>query len=141
MSGFRAERIAGRIHEEVAARLARDIKDPNLEVISITRVEVTRDLRRAVIEYLPLGGGLDADLAERLSNIAKQLRGPVGRALGIRHAPELVFQIDTHTEAAVRVTGLLDRIGRELRGDPPPGEATADEGEDEGESEAEEGKE
>jgi ribosome-binding factor A len=115
MGGFRAERIAELILREVAQRVP-TLKDPRLVPISITKVEVTRDLRRATIEYLPLGGGdVSDEVKEALVDAAKHLRGPVGRALGIRHAPELFFTPDTHTEAAIRVTSLLDRIGRELR--------------------------
>jgi ribosome-binding factor A len=111
MAGFRAERIAELVHRELAVRLHRDFKDPRFSPISITRVDVSKDLSRALVHYLPLGGGEStAELKEALASAAKQLRGPVGRALGIRHAPEIVFAHDTHTEAAIRVTSLLDRL-------------------------------
>jgi ribosome-binding factor A len=120
MGGFRAERVADQIHREVSMRLARDIKDPRMVPISITSVTVTRDLRRAVIEFLPLGGGeITPELTACLKDVSKALRGPIGRALRISHAPEIVFQRDTHTEEAIRVTSLLDKIGRELNPTPP----------------------
>ena len=114
MAGFRPARMAGIIHQEVASLLAREAKDPRLEPISITRVVVTPDLRRATIEYLPLGGGSASnDLRDGLVATARHLRGPVGRALGIRHAPELVFEEDRHTESAIRVTHLIEEIHRQ----------------------------
>ncbi len=125
MAGFRPVRMAEIIHREVAARLLRDVKDPRVTPISITRVEVAGDLSRASIEFLPLGGGpVTAELREGLSTVARQLRGPVGRALGVRHAPELVFTPDRHTEAAIRVSSLLEQLGRpSSAGDAPADEA------------------
>lgn len=115
MGGFRAERIAELVHRELATRLVRDVKDSRLEPVSITHVEVTRDLSRATVHYLPLGGGEPSDdLVAALDSAARQLRGPIGRALQTRHAPELVFQVDRHTENAIRMTQLLEEIGREL---------------------------
>ena len=109
MGGFRPERIAVRIHEELSKMMIRDVKDPRVTPISITRVEIAKDLKRAVIQYLPLGGGeVSAELREGLRDVAGKLRGPVGRALGIRHSPELVFEVDTHTEQAIRVSSLID---------------------------------
>ncbi|MBT3217894.1 MAG: 30S ribosome-binding factor RbfA [Proteobacteria bacterium] len=113
MPGFRAERIAGMIHRELAERL-RGLKDPRLLEISITRVEVTRDLRIAKISYLRFGGGeISDELHAAVLRAASRLRGPVGRVLRLRHSPELRFEIDTHTEAAFRVNDLLRQIDKQ----------------------------
>ena len=50
------------LHRELDERLRLEMKDPRLVPISITSVQVTRDLSRAVVEYLPLGGGAVAVL-------------------------------------------------------------------------------
>ncbi len=111
MGGYRAERVAEMIHRELAQRLRMEVKDPRLEPVSITHVQVTRDLSRATVDYLPLGGGAPSeDLADALKEAGKQLRGPIGRALRLRHAPEIVFQVDAHTEQAIRVTQLLQSL-------------------------------
>jgi ribosome-binding factor A len=116
LAGYRPERVAEMVHREVASRLRRDVKDPELEPISITRVEMTRDLGRATVWYLPLGGGEVSDgLRGALGRAGKQLRGPIGRALRLRTAPELAFREDVHHEEAVRITRLLDEIGADLR--------------------------
>lgn len=116
MAGYRPERVAEMVHSEVASRLLRDIKDPELVPISITRVEMSRDLGRAVLWFLPLGGGeVSRSLQEALGRAGKKIRGPVGRALRLRTAPQLVFKEDIHHEEAVRVTRLLDEIGANMR--------------------------
>lgn len=117
MRGYRPERVAELLHKELAQRLRLEVKDPRLEPLSITHVDVTRDLSRATVHYLPLGGGeVTGDLRDALDEAAKRLRGPIGRALRLRHAPEIVFVKDVHTERAVRVTQLIDEIAAERRG-------------------------
>ena len=114
MPGHRPERVAELIFRELGQRLLTEVKDPRVTPISITTVDVTRDLSRAVITYLPLGGGVPSpDLIDGLEQAARQLRGPIGRALRLRHAPELVFEVDTHTEQAIQVTSLIDQLTRE----------------------------
>jgi ribosome-binding factor A len=138
MPGYRPERVGEMIFRELAERLRSQIKDPRVAPISITKVEVTRDLSRAVVSYMPLGGGQPAaDLVEGLEVAAKQLRGPIGRALRLRHAPELVFTYDERTDAAFRVTAILDKLSAERRArqDDEPVEDEADNGNDEGEGE------
>jgi ribosome-binding factor A len=111
MAGHRPVRIAELVHAEVAQRLRVQIEDPRVTPVSITHVKVTGDLSRATIQYLPLGGGPPSeDLIEGLRDAAKAMRGPIGRALKLRHAPELVFQLDDHTEEAVRISTMLDRL-------------------------------
>lgn len=114
MAGYRPERVAELLHRELGQRLLTEVKDPRLEPISITSIEVTRDLSRAVITFMPLGGGTPSpDLVDGLQQAAKQLRGRIGRALRLRHAPELVFTYDQHTEKAIEVTELITRLTRE----------------------------
>jgi len=118
MAGFRAERVAEMIHKELAQRLRLDIKDHRITDVSITKVEVTRDLSRATVAWMPLGGGeVSDDMRAGLSSAAKRLRGPIGRALKLRHAPEIVFEYDQFTEDAVRMTQLLDRLSAERDGE------------------------
>lgn len=111
MGGYRAERIAEMIHKELAQRLRLEVKDPRLEPISITHVHVSKDLAKATAEYLPLGGGEPSDdLQEALAEAGRRLRGPIGRVLRLRHAPQIYFKVDTHTATAFRVNALLAKI-------------------------------
>ena len=113
MKGHRSDRIAEMIHGELAVMLHRDVKDARVTPISITSVNVSGDLKKAVIEWMPLGGGEgNADLTEGLKEAARRLRGPIGRALKLRHAPELIFQQDVHTEEAIRVGQLLEQLSQ-----------------------------
>ena len=61
MPGYRHARVSEMIHRELSQRLRLEIKDPRITPISITEVDVTRDLSRAHISYMPLGGGAVSD--------------------------------------------------------------------------------
>ncbi|MES2637845.1 MAG: 30S ribosome-binding factor RbfA [Myxococcota bacterium] len=108
MSNRRAERIASIMHAELARLLREEVKDPRVGTISITEVLVKPDLGSARVRYLPLGGAGDrVQVQAGLEAAARYLRGPVGRALGIRHAPELKFELDPNVEYAARMDALL----------------------------------
>ncbi|MBM4367954.1 MAG: 30S ribosome-binding factor RbfA [Deltaproteobacteria bacterium] len=114
MSARRADRIAVRVQEEVTALLQRGVSDPRVGMISIVSVAVNDDLSVARIKWLPFGGiGDRAQIAEGLKAIAPQIRGPVGRALGIRHAPELRFELDANVEYAAHMDEVFARLARE----------------------------
>lgn len=107
----RARRLADRIREIVAAHLVeRGIKDPRLGFLTITEVRVTADLREATLYYTVFGD----DSARRDSAIALEsakgvLRSEVGRQIGIRHTPSLVFVSDEVPETARQLDDLLAR--------------------------------
>lgn len=111
MPSYRPERVAEMVHRELAQRLRLDIKDPELTDISIVHIEMTRDLGRAKVYYLPLGGGeVTKSLQGALERAGKRLRGPIGRALRLRSAPEFVWIVDQHTDDAARMTSLLSQL-------------------------------
>lgn len=112
--GHRPQRVAEMIHKELARRLRLEVKDPRVTDVSITHVKVSPDLSWARVQYMPLGGGEPSqELRDGMEAAAKQLRGPIGRALRLRLAPELRFEYDTHTDEAVRMTSLLDELSRQ----------------------------
>ena len=105
----RPDRVAEAIREEVATFLTEDVKDPRVQgLVTVTGVDVTRDLRHAKIFVSVLGS--DAERAatfEGLASVAGHLRSRVGRALRLRLAPELVFREDQSVAHAARIESLL----------------------------------
>ena len=111
MPARRADRIANRIQEEVTLLLHHGVSDPRVGMISILGVSVTDDLSVARIRWLPFAGIGDREaIAEGLKSMAPQMRGPVGRSLGIRHAPELRFELDKNVEYAAHMEQLLANL-------------------------------
>ena len=111
MASRRPARIAAVIREEVARRLLTEVKDPRVGPVSVVEVTVNPDLTVARITSLPLGGKGDRALIQAgLDSVARGLRGPVGRALGVRHAPELRFELDRNIEYAARMDEVFAHL-------------------------------
>ena len=113
------------MREEVATFLANDVKDPRiLGLVTVTAVEVTRDLRHARVFVSVLGSDSQrAATFEGLANVAPHLRGRVGRALRLRAAPEIEFRNDESIAHAARIEQLLAQVRRDEpdASDVPPG--------------------
>ena len=111
----RADRVGEAVREEVAAFLARDAKDPRLTgLVTVTAVEMARDLRHATVFVSVLGDeAAKASTVEALAGMAPHLRGRVGRALRLQFAPELTFRLDQSVQRAARIETLLAQIKRD----------------------------
>lgn len=108
----RADRVAAAIRQEVATFLAEDAKDPRVSrLVTVTGVEVTRDLRHAKVFVSVMGSDAErAKTYEGLASVATHLRSRVGRALRLRLAPEITFLPDESIARAARIEDLLARI-------------------------------
>lgn len=105
----RTDRVAEAIREEVANFLAADAKDPRIVgLVTVTGVDVTRDLRQARV-YVSVMGDEPTRAAtfEGLASMASHLRPRVGRALRLRLAPEILFKEDESLARAQRIEQLL----------------------------------
>jgi len=116
----RAERVAGELHALIAEMIQREIKDPRVGDISITRVEVAGDLGVAKIRFLPLGGQGDAQAAlVGLIKASGFLRHHLRKRMRMRNIPELRFIIDDRHDEAV---SLIERLNALAAAAAPPEE-------------------
>ena len=108
----RADRVAEAIREEIATFLAEDAKDPRItRLVTVTGVEVTRDLRHAKVFVSVMGSEAERVATfEGLDSVASHLRSRVGRALRLRLAPEITFRPDESIARAARIESLLAQI-------------------------------
>ena len=92
-----------------------------LQGLTVTEVKVSPDLGEARVYFVPFAGaGSDAAIEatqEGLSHAAGFLRGAVGRALGLRHAPRLQFVVDEQIDHAANLSRLIDTA---VQGDREP---------------------
>jgi len=97
--------------------VASDMKDPRLGFITVTRVELTTDLRYARVYVSALGegkdGGASLDVLKKASGF---VRREIGRRLRIRFSPEIDFRHDPGLEATDRVARLLAEDEASQRG-------------------------
>jgi ribosome-binding factor A len=129
----RPDRVAEAIREEVAGFLADGVKDPRVRgLVTVTGVDLTRDLRHARVFVSVLGSDAERDeTLAALGSIAAHLRGRVGRALRLRVAPEIAFERDESVARAARIETLLEQIRRQEQPADAPEGATVEEGGDE----------
>lgn len=111
----RHERVAEAIRVEVASFLASGAKDPRVRgLVTVTGVDVTRDLRHARVFVSVLGNEAEkAEALAGLASLAAHLRGKIGRALRLRVAPEIAFRADESVARAARIESLLEQVARE----------------------------
>lgn len=108
----RPDRIAEAIREDVASFLTERVKDPRIVgLVTVTAVEVTRDLRTAKVFVSVLGSEADrVKTFEGLDSLASHLRSRLGKSLGLRSAPEIFFRNDESVARAARIETLLAQI-------------------------------
>jgi ribosome-binding factor A len=92
----------------LAELLDRQVKDPRVEGVTVTGVQVTSDMAHAKVWFSVLGGEEEKRVALRgLQNVSGFLRREIGRRLRIRAAPELQFFFDASLEHGERIETLL----------------------------------
>lgn len=117
MDSRRVARINKTIQARIAAVLHRDMKDPRLGFVTITRVEVDAELTKCRVYWSSLGTANERKLNEQaLQHGRKFIQHEVGEILRTRTVPVLEFVFDESIEGAIRVSQILDDLARE-RGD------------------------
>jgi ribosome-binding factor A len=112
----RARRVAEQVQRVLAELLMREVRDPRLKPLTITHVRVSPDLTHVWVHYTLLTGDPPDPLqVEILEEAARYLRGPLGRALRLRLAPELHFQPDEELERGNRLDSLITQAVRDDR--------------------------
>lgn len=101
MPNPRAAKVSERIHEIVASLVTTRLKDPRLDMVTITDVRVSGDLQHATIFYTVYGGAKKlAEAGRGLASAKGFLRSQVGQQLGLRLTPSLEFVADALPETA-----------------------------------------
>jgi len=99
--------------------LARDIRDPDLEGVSVTvtQVKPSPDMRHATVFVEPLGGKNADVVVGALNRHRGFLRGELGRSIEIKFTPELRFVEDTSFAEAQRIEQILhsEKVARDLK--------------------------
>ena len=107
----RAERVADQLRIEVADILAKKSKDPRLQNVTVTHVEVTNDLRIARV-YVSFLGKQDEEpgILKALSSASGFVRSELGRRLELRYTPEVKFWLDSGGSRTERILNILDSL-------------------------------
>lgn len=115
----RTQRIGDQMQRELSLLIQREIKDPRLGMVTITGVEVVRDLSHAKVFITVMGKEDSAQEIERnleiLNEAAGFLRMLLGKSMKLRTIPQLHFCYDVSIRRGVELSALIERAVAEDR--------------------------
>ena len=110
----RPEQVGEIVRQVLAEAITREVRDPRVGFVTVTRVDVSGDLSHANVFIMAQGEEPEREKAlEGLKSAAGFLRGKVAKALATRTIPELHFQPDRGLEHAARINAVLADLKRE----------------------------
>lgn len=119
MGTQRPERVQEAIRQEISKIVHDEIKDPRLGFITITAVELTRDLRYARVYFSVLGEEKAKHLALKGLKSAKgYIKGLLADRIKLKFMPEIEFKIDESLERTQRIYDILDKLRKETHDEP-----------------------
>jgi len=123
----RSERVAGQLRRDLAKLIQQELKDPQVGFVSLSDVEVTRDLSHAKVFITVFDPEKAKESLKALRRAAPFLRNRLANSLRMRHVPELHFLHDDSVEQGSHIDQL---IAKALQADSDGSERTLAEAED-----------
>ncbi|HVC18474.1 MAG TPA: 30S ribosome-binding factor RbfA [Vicinamibacterales bacterium] len=109
--GSRPDRIGDQLRAELSDLLMREVHDPGVGFLTLTRVQVTPDLQQARVFYTTLGDAAARKNTQRaLERTAPFLRRRIGARVRLKRVPELHFIFDESIAQQDRIERLLQEI-------------------------------
>ena len=119
-SFHRTDRVSAQLRHELGTLVHQAVREHGLPSVSVSDVEVTRDLAHAKVFVTALLPERSKEAVKALKELAPELRFQLGRAVKMRHVPELHFHYDDSVDRG-------ERIGNLLRDAPAPRDDGSDE--------------
>ncbi|MEA3560325.1 MAG: 30S ribosome-binding factor RbfA [Candidatus Omnitrophota bacterium] len=114
MNTQRLNKISESIRQEISELIQKEVKDPRIGFVTITRVEVTADLRFANVYFSVLGSAKNKKSTRiGLQNAAGFLRTTMGQNLRMRFVPEIRFRFDNSIEYSAQIDEVLTKLKKE----------------------------
>jgi ribosome-binding factor A len=115
--GHRPDRVGDQIRIELGDLLTREVHDPGVGFVTLTRVQVSADLQQAKVYFTALGDAAARRNTERaLRRAVPFLRRQIGRRLRLRRVPEFTFVYDESVSGQDRVERLLRELQEQQPG-------------------------
>jgi ribosome-binding factor A len=107
----RTDRMADLLRAEIADLLLRSLHDPRIKLVTVTGIDVSPDLRRAVVRVSALGEEEERQsTVDALRHAKGFLRTELAKRLRTRVTPELVFELDRGAEHSQKISDLLESL-------------------------------
>jgi ribosome-binding factor A len=111
MSSRRAQKVAEAIREVVSMAILADLKDPRVQDVTVTYVEVSGDLRHAKVHVSVMGDEPKQRLSLRgLKSAAGFLQSRCARRIDMRFTPRIEFVLDQGVKRSIEISQILDRV-------------------------------
>jgi ribosome-binding factor A len=111
MTRFRKNRVSELILQAISDIIRLKIKDPRVQGITVTHVEMSADLKLAKMYFSTLTDGKVEDHKKGLEAAAGFIRHQLGRELDLKYVPELTFHYDTSFDNFSRINRILKDLG------------------------------
>lgn len=109
----RSERVSDLVYREVSNILLIDIKDPRVELVTITGTKVSDDLRHAVVYYSVIGDDKRwSEVARGLESSRGYIKRELGKRLKMKYLPDLKFVEDRTMEKGEKMDRLLSELAK-----------------------------
>lgn len=106
-SFYRSDRVSAQLRRELGTIVHQAVREHALPSVSVSDVEVTRDLAHAKVFVTALQQERSAEAVKALKALTPEMRYQLGRAMKLRHVPELHFHYDDSVDRGERIDTLL----------------------------------
>ena len=122
MQNTRMARLAGQLQQEIATIIQRELKHPGLGFVTITRVELSKDVRHAKVFYSCLGKQEERKRSqEALDRSSGYIHGLIKKRFRLKIIPAFTFLYDPSIEGSIELSAVFERL-KEGQQDLPPDE-------------------
>jgi ribosome-binding factor A len=118
-SFHRTDRVSAQLRRELGTLVHDAVREHGLPSVSVSDVEVTRDLAHAKVFVTALQEERSVEAVKALRELSRELRYKLGRSVKMRHVPELHFHYDDSVDRGERIENLLRDLPDTGSGDPP----------------------
>ncbi|MFC1624157.1 30S ribosome-binding factor RbfA [Candidatus Omnitrophota bacterium] len=114
--GVRSEKVQVQLKREISRILQEDLKDPRIGFVTVTRIDLTGDLRYAKVYFSVLGDEKNQESGiEGIQSAAGFIRKLIADRLKLKYVPELSFRLDKSIEYSMKLEKLFERLQNERR--------------------------
>lgn len=111
----RSRRVAQELQKEIAILLQREVKDPRLGMVTVSDVNVSRDLAYAKVYVTFLNENIPEEIKKKiaiLNGMTGFIRSSIGRVMRLRIVPEITFVYDDSLVEGMRMSNLVSQVIR-----------------------------
>lgn len=113
MSLNRTERVGALILQEISSMLVKGLKDPRIGFVSITKVQVSKDLRNAKVYVSVMGNQEEREnTLNGLVSAQGFIKRELGKRLRLRYVPDLLFKYDDSIAYGIHISEILHDLNK-----------------------------